>query len=288
MGFPDTVFPEPLLKHNLLTVFYLRKSRNHIMIICVFSAHQPCTWMNRKISTLTLSDTLQNWYQNLVMILKFPGVSVESLPVVEEIVQRIIFIKNFNIQEGDYVGKLAQKVLGKFAKTVGLMSFNNHIFHTNDINSFLKCSPCPNCDIFFHTSGHFNQHLLRSKDRVRQNYPDNVYELRENLFEKLEEFNLPISEENKLFNNLAIFDFGRFVFLFGTNSKKNYNLDWKLYRNFSIFIIESGWWTHLFVQQGSTELDYWIRKPSPTVGWNFSWRWEQMFMNLTWLSLKKG
>ena len=38
-------------------------------------------------------------------------------------------------------------------------------------------------------------------------YPKNVYELRETLFDKLEGFNLPVSEDNKLFNNLAIFDF---------------------------------------------------------------------------------
>ena len=38
-------------------------------------------------------------------------------------------------------------------------------------------------------------------------YPKNVYELRETLFEKLEGFNIPVSEDNKLFNNLAIFDF---------------------------------------------------------------------------------
>ena len=36
---------------------------------------------------------------------------------------------------------------------------------------------------------------------------ENVYELRETLFEKLEGFSLPVSEDNKLFINLAIFDF---------------------------------------------------------------------------------
>ena len=34
-----------------------------------------------------------------------------------------------------------------------------------------------------------------------------MYELRETLFEKLEVFNHPVSEDNKLFKNLAIFDF---------------------------------------------------------------------------------
>ena len=38
-------------------------------------------------------------------------------------------------------------------------------------------------------------------------YPKNVHELRETLFEKLEGFNLPVSEDNELFNNPAIFDF---------------------------------------------------------------------------------
>ena len=33
-----------------------------------------------------------------------------------------------------------------------------------------------------------------------------MYELRETLFEQLEGFNLSVSEDNKLFNNLAIFN----------------------------------------------------------------------------------
>ena len=42
---------------------------------------------------------------------------------------------------------------------------------------------------------------------MRHIYSNNVYELCETLFEKLEGFNLPVSEDNKLFNNLATFDF---------------------------------------------------------------------------------
>ena len=38
-------------------------------------------------------------------------------------------------------------------------------------------------------------------------YPKNEYELQKTLFEKLEGFNLPVSEDNKLLNNLAIFNF---------------------------------------------------------------------------------
>ena len=49
--------------------------------------------------------------------------------------------------------------------------------------------------------------FLSCKSRVKHIYPKNVYELPENLFEKQEGLNLQISEDNKLFSNLPIFDF---------------------------------------------------------------------------------
>ena len=78
--------------------------------------------------------------------------------------QRNIFIYDFDIQEGEYVGELARRSIGRFDETVKLLRFNNHINQTNEINSFFKCFRCPSCDIFFHKSDLFNQHLLRCKD----------------------------------------------------------------------------------------------------------------------------
>ena len=137
----------------------------------------------------------------------FRGVSVEELHVVEEIVQRNTFIYDFDIQEGEYEGDLARRGIERFDKTVKLLRFNNHIIHTNDIDYFFKCFRCPSCDTFFKRSEFLNKHLLRCKDRVKHFDPKNVYELRKTLFETLEGFSLPVSEDNKLFNNLAIFDF---------------------------------------------------------------------------------
>ena len=42
---------------------------------------------------------------------------------------------------------------------------------------------------------------------MKQIYPKNVYKLRETLFEKLEGLNFPVSEDNKILNILAIFNF---------------------------------------------------------------------------------
>ena len=62
--------------------------------------------------------------------------------------QRNLFVYDFDIQGGEYVGELARRSIGRFAKTVKLLRFNNHVIHTNDIDSFFKCSRCPSCDTF--------------------------------------------------------------------------------------------------------------------------------------------
>ena len=98
--------------------------------------------------------------------------------------QRNIFIYNFVIQETEYVGELARRSTGSFDKTVKLLRFNNHIIHTNDIDSFFKCFRCASCDTFFNKYDNFNKHLLRCKDRVKHIYPKNVYELCKTLFER--------------------------------------------------------------------------------------------------------
>ena len=48
---------------------------------------------------------------------------------------------------------------------------------------------------------------MTCKDRVRHFYPKNVYTLREKLFKKFEGLSIPVSKDNTLVNNLAIFDF---------------------------------------------------------------------------------
>ena len=108
----------------------------------------------------------------------FRGVSLEKLPVVEKIVQKNIFIYDFDIQEGEYVGELARRSIGRFDKTDKKLIFNNHIIHINDIDSFFKCFRCPSCDTFFNKSDIFNNNLLKWKDRLRHIYPENVFELR--------------------------------------------------------------------------------------------------------------
>ena len=49
--------------------------------------------------------------------------------------------------------------------------------------------------------------MVTCSDRIKHFYPKNNYELRETLVEKLDAFNIPNKNEQKLFKKLAIFDF---------------------------------------------------------------------------------
>ena len=208
MGCPDSVLPEPLLRHTQVNRLLSNKDKEPYKDhLCLFRA--LAMYMNGHND---LDSHTSRYFTDFISKSgydrkSFRGVSVEDLPVVEEIDQRNNFIYDFDIQEGEYEGELARRSIGRFDKTIKLLRFNNHIIHTNDIDSFFKCFRCPSCDTFFKRSEFLNKHLLRCKDRVKLIYPKNVYELRETLFEKLEGFSFPVSEENKLFNKSTIFDF---------------------------------------------------------------------------------
>ena len=108
---------------------------------------------------------LHSLYQNLDTIRR-TFVSIDDFSFVEEIVERDIFIYGFDIEEGEYVGKLARRSIGKFEKTMKLSRFNNDMIQMNNIDSFFKYFRCPSCDTSFHKSDHFIKHLIRCKDIV--------------------------------------------------------------------------------------------------------------------------
>ena len=87
------------------------------------------------------------------------------------------------------------------------LSYNNHICYVDDINTFFKRSSCPNCDTFIKRAGNFHRQVKSCKDRIQHIYPKIVYTLRETLFHKLDGFGIEYEEKQKLFKNLAVFDF---------------------------------------------------------------------------------
>ena len=167
MGCPDSVLPEPLLRHTQVNCLLSNKDKEPYKDhLCLFRALAMYMNGHNDLDSHTsryFKSVSKSGYDRK----RFRGVSVEDLPVVEEIVRRNIFIYDFDIPEGEYVGELARRSIGRFDRTVKLLRFNNQIIHTNDIDSFFKCFRCPSCDTFFKRSDFLNKHLLRCKDPVK-------------------------------------------------------------------------------------------------------------------------
>ena len=90
---------------------------------------------------------------------------------------------------------------------ISLLRYNNYICYVDDISTFFERFRCPNCDTFIRRAGNFQRHVKSCKDRIQHVYPKNVYTLRQTLFDKLDGFGVRTEEDQKLFKNLAVFDF---------------------------------------------------------------------------------
>ena len=138
---------------------------------------------------------------------KIQGVHITDNPKVEEMLHLKIFLYDIDFVDGELIGELCRGSIQKYEKSVKLLRYNNHICYVNYINALFKAFRCTLCDTFFSKTGNLERHLVTCSDRVKHIYPKNVYELRETLFEKLDAFNTPYRNEQKLFKNLAVFDF---------------------------------------------------------------------------------
>ena len=158
-------------------------------------------WRRRleKLLTFLLNNSEEGDVQ------KFQGVHLNDIPKVEDLLQLNIFLYDIDFVDGELIGELARRSIQKFERSVKLVRYNNHICYVN--NTLFKVFRCTTCDTFFSETGNLEQHLVNCSDRVKHIYPKNVYELRETPFEKLDSFNIPYRNEQKLFKNFEIYDF---------------------------------------------------------------------------------
>ena len=117
MGCPDSVLPEPLLRHTQVNCLLSDKDKQPMKDhLCLFRALTMCLHSHNNLDAHT-SQMFTEFISKLGYDTKnFRGVAIDDLPLVEELVERNIFIHDFDIQEGEYVGELARRSIGKFEK----------------------------------------------------------------------------------------------------------------------------------------------------------------------------
>ena len=137
---------------------------------------------------------------------KIQGVCMDDIPSVEDIVGINIFIYDIDLIAGAMVGELARRSIKKYEKNVQLVRYNSQICYVDNINALFEAFRCPTCDTYFQKTANLERDLVRRSERVKYIYPKNVYQLRETLFDKLHSFDIQYTDDQKVFNKLAVFD----------------------------------------------------------------------------------
>ena len=117
MGCPKSVLPRSVLKNHSVNCLLSNKAKepykDHLSLFRALAVY--------KNGHSDLDSHISRYFTNFITKSGFDpktfrGASVVDLTDVEEIVQRNIFIYNFDIQEGDYVGELARRILEDMIK----------------------------------------------------------------------------------------------------------------------------------------------------------------------------
>ena len=210
MGCKDTVLPEPLLKnYNVNCLTYEKETlQPYNDNLCLSRAIALHLHGNKELEEET-SKIFKLFLNNIEERdpSKCQGVHMTNIPKVEDWLQLNIFSYDIDFVDGELIGEICRRSIQKYENSVKLLRYNNHVCYVNNVNALFKSFWCTTCDTFFSKTGNLERHLVTISDRIKHIYPKKVYELRETLFEKLDAFNIPYRNEQKLFKNLAIFDF---------------------------------------------------------------------------------
>ena len=132
---------------------------------------------------------------------------MNNIPTVEDLLTLSILLYDFDIVDDNIIAELARRRMQKYNNTVRLLRYNNHISYVSNINASFQAFHCLNCELSFSRAINLERHLTTYSERVKNVYPRNVYQIRENLFDKLDSFGIKYTSERKLFKKLTVFNF---------------------------------------------------------------------------------
>ena len=150
------MLPEPLLRHTQVNCLLSDKDKQTYKDhLCLFRALTMYLHGHSNLDAHTSQLFTEFISKSGYDPKNFLGVAIDDLPLVEEIVERNIFIYDFDIQDGEYVGELARRSIGKFEKTVKLLrnfcvrcKFFRDFFENNCKNlTYFFLFICKNCKI---------------------------------------------------------------------------------------------------------------------------------------------
>ena len=210
MGCKNAVLPEPLLRNRTINCLTCEENtrqpyNDNLCLFRAFALHLHGT-QRLEEETSKLFNSFTNRMDGLSPN-QFQGVHMNDIPTVEDLLTLNILLYDVDFVNGNLVGEIARRSVQNYENTVRLLRYNNHICYVNNINAVFQSFRCPNCDTFFNKTYNLERNLNTCSERVKIVFPWNIYQIRETLIDKLDSFGFEYTSEQKLFKNLAIFEF---------------------------------------------------------------------------------
>ena len=106
-----------------------------------------------------------------------------------------------------WLGSLHDEASKSLRKIFSLYNIRVIFSYVDDIHALFKAFRRPNCNTYFQKAGNLERHLVRRCERVKHTYPKNAHQIREKFLDKLDSFDIQNTDDQKLSNIIAVFDF---------------------------------------------------------------------------------
>ena len=209
LGCIDLPIPSILLRNPLVKCFVsdseLVPYRDNL---CMFRALAYDLYGNED-----LQQNTKNLLQQFLSKLRadgadFQGIEENDITILEELIDRNIQIFTILLDDDSKMfAELTRRSSMNRLQTTSLLRYENHICWTADINKFLKKFRCYICDHFYDRSYNLVNHMKNCSESTQHKYPSGAYQLSDTIFDRLEEFNIIVPDELRLFPNLIVYDF---------------------------------------------------------------------------------
>ena len=120
----------------------------------------------------------------------FKGVTLETINAIEDLTDLNISIYEIEVGNDRLVGVLSRRGINKHSRSVTLLSYPHHICYTKDLNAVFNCFRCESCYKYFRKHTNLGRHFPVCNEKVKENFPNSAYKLKETMFENLSSLEL--------------------------------------------------------------------------------------------------
>ncbi|MCG8047556.1 MAG: hypothetical protein N0E48_18330, partial [Candidatus Thiodiazotropha endolucinida] len=134
----------------------------------------------------------------------FPGLSFEDFPQFET--KFDVNLEVYSLQEDGFARSI-YKSRGQHESTMYVNLYENHLSYIRKFSQFAQKFQCKMCERHFKQAGDFHRHQKSCSNKTKFVYPGRFHQTRVSIFEKLDQYEIHVPEDERVFPWYACYDF---------------------------------------------------------------------------------